>query len=79
MKVEEFFIDGLGKLSYNTGIFRIEFTTLESIPDSGKTPTYIPSHRLVMSVDTLMKFQASLDRVVSELKEKGVISGPTAK
>jgi len=79
MKVEEFFIDGLGKLSYNAGIFRIEFTTLESIPDSGKTPTYIPSHRLVMSVDTLMKFQASLDRVVSELKEKGVISGTAQK
>jgi hypothetical protein len=74
MKVEEFFIDGLGKLSYNSGIFRIEFTTLESIPDTGKSATYVPSHRLVMSVDTLMKFQASLDRVVDELRGKGLVA-----
>lgn len=46
MKVEEFFIDGLGKLSYNAGIFRIEFTTLESIPDAGKSPNFIVSHRM---------------------------------
>jgi hypothetical protein len=73
MKVEEYFVDGLGKLSYNAGIFRIEFTTLESIPDSGTAPHYVPSHRLVMSTESLVKLQASLDRVVGELRTKGMV------
>jgi len=73
MKVEEYFVDGLGKLSYNAGIFRIEFTTLESIPDPGTVPQYALSHRLVMSTESLVKLQASLDRVVGELRTKGMV------
>jgi len=72
MKTEEFFIDGVGKLSYNGGIFRLEFTTLEAIPEPGLPARYVTSHRVVMSLDTLLKVQGSLQRAAQELKDKGI-------
>ena len=72
MKTEEFLVDGIGKLSYRSGIFRLEFMTLDSIPEPGATASYVCSHRIAMSLDTLVKLHKSLGRVLEELDEKGV-------
>jgi len=72
MKTEEFLVDGIGKLSYRSGIFRLEFMTLDSIPDPGAPASYVCSHRIAMSLDTLVKLQKSLGRVLEELDEKGI-------
>ncbi len=52
MSTPERFIDGIGNLSVQGTLARVELTVIEKLPLQDEAPTFEVAERLVMSVDT---------------------------
>ena len=74
MKIEEKFIDGVGNISVQSAIARIELTRLYKLPLANEEPILEPDSRLVMSVDTLLRLYQGLGEVVNQLEARGLVS-----
>jgi len=74
MKIEEKFIDGVGNISVQSAIARIELTRLDKLPLANEEPILEPDSRLVMSVDTLLRLYQGLGEVVNQLEARGLVS-----
>jgi hypothetical protein len=73
MVLRDIFIDGLGNFALQNGIVRIELMILESLPKEGSISNMVVHERLALSVDTLLRFHASLAKVITDLEAKGII------
>ena len=74
MKIEEKFIDGVGNISVQSAIARIELTRLDQLPLADEAPILELDSRLVMSVDTLLRLYQGLGEVVNQLEARGIVS-----
>jgi hypothetical protein len=74
MKIEEKFIDGVGNISVQSAIARIELTRLGQLPLADEAPILELDSRLVMSVDTLLRLYQGLGEVVNQLEARGLVS-----
>ena len=54
MSTPERFIDGIGNLSVQGTVARIELTVIEKLPLQDETPQLAVAERLVMSVETMI-------------------------
>ena len=54
MSTPERFIDGIGNLSVQGTVARVELTVIENLPLQDETPQLAVAERLVMSVETMI-------------------------
>jgi len=69
----ERFIDGIGNLSVQGTVARVELTVIEKLPLQDETPQLAVAERLVMSVDTMLRLYQGLGEVVGQMEGKGLI------
>jgi len=69
----ERFIDGIGNLSVQGTVARIELTVIEKLPLQDETPQLAVAERLVMSVETMLRLHQGLTEVVGQMEGKGLI------
>jgi hypothetical protein len=73
MSTPERFIDGIGNLSVQGTVARIELTVIEKLPLQDETPQLAVAERLVMSVETMLRLHQGLTEVVGQMEGKGLI------
>ena len=73
MALKETFVDGIGNLSVQGALARLELTQLEKLPAAGEAPIFLVGERLVMGIDTLLRLHQALQQVVEQLEQKGVV------
>ena len=73
MTTPERFIDGIGNLSVQGAVARVELTVMEKLPLQDEAPTFEVAERLVMSVDTMLRLYQGLGEVVGQMEGKGLI------
>ncbi len=73
MSTPERFIDGIGNLSVQGAVARVELTVMEKLPLQDEAPTFEVAERLVMSVDTMLRLYQGLGEVVGQMEGKGLI------
>ena len=73
MSTPERFIDGIGNLSVQGTVARIELTVIEKLPLQDETPQLAVAERLVMSVETMLRLHQGLSEVVGQMEGKGLI------
>ena len=73
MSTPERFIDGIGNLSVQGTVARVELTVIEKLPLQDETPQLAVAERLVMSVDTMLRLYQGLSEVVGQMEGKGLI------
>ncbi len=73
MSTPERFIDGIGNLSVQGTVARVELTVIEKLPLQDETPQLAVAERLVMSVDTMLRLYQGLGEVVGQMEGKGLI------
>jgi len=69
----ERFIDGIGNLSVQGTVARVELTVIEKLPLQDETPQLAVAERLVMSVETMLRLYQGLGEVVGQMEGKGLI------
>ena len=67
------FYDQFGGIGIVNGIAYIETLTLKDLPKTGEKAKFEKDGRMVMSVDTMLRLQNALKKVVDEMAEKGII------
>ena len=67
------YVDQFGGIGIVNGIAYIEHLKLKKLPVSGEKAEYSEDGRLVMSIDTMLRLQGALKRVVDEMTDKGII------
>ena len=73
MSTPERFIDGIGNLSVQGTVARVELTVIEKLPLQDETPQLAVAERLVMSVETMLRLHQGLTEVVGQMEGKGLI------
>jgi hypothetical protein len=73
MAPPERFIDGIGNISVQAAVARVELTVMERLPAQGEAPKLEVAERVVMSIDTLLKLHQGLSEVVGQMEGKGLI------
>ena len=73
MSTPERFIDGIGNLSVQGTVARVELTVIEKLPLQDETPQLAVAERLVMSVETMLRLYQGLGEVVGQMEGKGLI------
>ena len=71
--LKDTFVDGIGNLSVQGAVARLELTQLERLPAAGEAPVFLVGERLVMGIDTLLRLHQALQQVVEQLEQKGVV------
>ncbi|NBV72470.1 MAG: hypothetical protein EBR60_10610 [Burkholderiaceae bacterium] len=61
MSTPERFIDGIGNLSVQGTVARIELTVIEKLPLQDETPQLAVAERLVMSVETMLRLHQQME------------------
>jgi hypothetical protein len=69
----ERFIDGIGNLSVQGTVARVELTVIEKLPLQDEAPAFEVAERLVMSVETMLRLHQGLTEVVGQMEGKGLI------
>jgi len=67
------FYDQFGGIGIVNGIAYIETLTLKDLPKTGEKAKFEKDGRMIMSVDTMLRLQNALKKVVDEMAEKGII------
>ena len=67
------FYDQFGGIGIVNGIAYIETLSLKDLPKTGEKAKFEKDGRMVMSVDTMLRLQNALKKVVDEMAEKGII------
>lgn len=71
--MEIFHVDGVGGVALTGGVGYIEFTQFTQMPQGKGEPKTAPSHRVSMSLDTLLRLHQALSGATQQLEERGVI------
>jgi len=71
--VKDIFVDGVGNISVQAGLSRIELTQLKKLPAEGATPEFDITERLAMSLETMLKLHGALSEIVAQMEAKGLI------
>ncbi len=72
-ELEVFHVDGVGGVALAGGVGYIEFSQFTQIPQGKGAPKTAPSHRVSMSLDTLLRLHQALSDATRQLEDKGVI------
>ena len=67
------FYDQFGGIGIVNGIAYIETLKLKDLPKTGEKAKFEKDGRMIMSVDTMLRLQNALKKVVDEMAEKGII------
>tara|TARA_B100001287_G_scaffold181277_1_gene152850 strand:- start:409 stop:645 length:237 start_codon:yes stop_codon:yes gene_type:complete len=67
------FYDQFGGIGIVNGIAYIETLTLKDLPKTGEKAKFEKDGRMIMSVDTMLRLQNALKKVVDEMADKGII------
>ena len=67
------FYDQFGGIGIVNGIAYIETLTLKELPKTGEKAKFEKDGRMIMSVDTMLRLQNALKKVVDEMADKGII------
>ena len=67
------FYDHFGGIGIVNGIAYIETLSLKDLPKTGEKAKFEKDGRMIMSVDTMLRLQNALKKVVDEMAEKGII------
>lgn len=71
---EEIFADGIGEITLEHGVFRIDLVTISPTKrGKDKKPTLEFRQRIIMPPDGFLRSFASMERVVKKLVETGAI------
>ena len=70
---KDIFIDGVGNVSVQAGLVRIELMGLDKLPPEGTPPVLEVSERLAMSLETMLRMHGALSEIVSQMESKGLI------
>ena len=73
LKLELFHVDGIGGVALSGGVAYIEFSQFTQLPRGKDEPKTAPSHRVSMSLDTLLRLHQALSGATQQLEERGVI------
>jgi hypothetical protein len=73
MPIEKIHIDGVGSVAMSGGVAYIELSQFEELPTGKGDTKVVPSHRISMSLDCLLKLHQALSGVTQQLEERGVI------
>lgn len=71
--MEVFHVDGVGGVALTGGVGYIEFTRFTEMPQGKGEPKMASSHRVSMSLDTLLRLHQALSGATQQLEERGVI------
>ena len=63
--VKDIFVDGVGNISVQAGLSRIELTQLKKLPAEGATPEFDITERLAMSLETVSYTHLTLPTIYS--------------
>ena len=66
--VKDIFVDGVGNISVQAGLSRIELTQLKKLPTEGATPEFDITERLAMSLETMLKLHGALSDIVTQME-----------
>ena len=67
------FYDQFGGIGIVNGIAYIDTLKLKNLPKTGEKAEFVNDGRMIMSVDTMLRLQSALKKVVDEMAEKGII------
>ena len=67
------FYDQFGGIGIVNGIAYIETLKLKDLPKTGEKAKFEKDGRMIMSVDTMLRLQNALKKVVDEMADKGII------
>jgi len=67
------FYDQFGGIGIVNGIAYIETLSLKDLPKTGEKAKFEKDGRMIMSVDTMLRLQNALKKVVDEMADKGII------
>ena len=67
------FYDQFGGIGIVNGIAYIETLTLKDLTKTGEKAKFEKDGRMIMSVDTMLRLQNALKKVVDEMADKGII------
>jgi hypothetical protein len=70
---KDIFVDGIGNISVQAGLARIELMGLQKLPSEGTSPAFDVSERLAMSLETLLRMHGALSEIVNQMESKGLI------
>lgn len=70
---KDIFVDGIGKISVQAGLARIELMGLEKVPPKGTPPSFDVTERLAMSLETMLRMHGALSEIVSQMESKGLV------
>ena len=71
--VKDIVVEGVGKISVQAGISRIELTQLKKLPAEGASPELDIAERLALSLETMLKLHGALSEIVAQMEAKGLI------
>lgn len=70
---KDIFVDGIGNISVQAGLARIELMGLQKVPPEGTSPSFDVSERLAMSLETMLRMHGALSEIVNQMESKGLI------
>jgi hypothetical protein len=73
MAVKNTFYDSVGGIASGEGLVHIEMTQRKDFDQEKKSPEFVVSERLTVTINTFLRMHQSMGRVVAQLEEKGVI------
>jgi len=71
--VADIYVDGLRNIAVQGPVVRLELANFAGTSGSDEDKVLVTSNRLVMPIETMLRLQASLTQVMSQLEEKGLL------
>lgn len=69
----DLYVDGLRNIAVQGPVVRLELANFAGTSGSDEDKVLVTSNRLVMPIETMLRLQASLTQVMSQLEEKGLL------
>lgn len=66
-------MDGVGGVALVAGVGYVEFTQFDALPKGQDGAKATTSHRVSMSLDTMLRLHQALTGATTQLEERGVI------
>ena len=73
MAVKNSFYGSIGQIVAGKGLVHIEMTQRTDFNQEKKTPEFEVSERVTVTINTFLRMYQAMGKVVTQLKEKGVI------
>jgi hypothetical protein len=70
---QEIFVDGIGKIHFTGGMVRYDMVTLEPPEENGKDPVPKEKVRMIMPPEGFLNTFNTMQRLIDQLVEAGVL------